>query len=291
MLHEREKRLLYWIIPIWIIGCIVVATWFTFHETTENIRDEIFNTKSEEGLSDKKIKNVQSYINKPTFSTYIEITGNCGPSLAEACQQAHVTTSSTSAVVVQLRSGIVLEVEDVLQNNEGTWYKVVFNEWIRYPERVSKGFYILDSENVRFFIDVGAEELTKETNPVTDKQIIVDRSDQMLYAYENGELVLTQSISTGIHSTPTPRGTFTVYKKTPSRYMQGPLPGISSDYYDLPGVPWNLYFTEQGGVIHGAYWHDQFGKPWSHGCVNVPQGAAEKLYRWADVGTPVFVRD
>jgi len=291
MLHEREKRLLYWIIPIWIIGCIVVATWFTFRETTGNLRNEIFNTQPETDLPAQKNKEVPSYVTKPAFSTYIEITGDCGPSLAEACQQAHVTTSSTSTVVAMLRSGIVLEVEDVLQTNEGVWYKVVFNEWIRYPERVSKGFYVLDSGQVRFFIDEGTILLDKDEQIETNKQIIVDRSDQMLYAYENGEIVLTQSISTGIRSTPTPRGTFTVYKKTPSRYMQGPLPGISSDYYDLPGVPWNLYFTEQGGVIHGAYWHDQFGKPWSHGCVNVPQGSAEKLYRWADIGTPVFVRD
>ena len=73
--------------------------------------------------------------------------------------------------------------------------------------------------------------------------------------------------------------------------MQGPLLGVSDQYYDLPGVPWDLYFTEQGGAIHGAYWHDKFGKRWSHGCVNLPLEEAKKLYEWADVGTPVVVRD
>ena len=73
--------------------------------------------------------------------------------------------------------------------------------------------------------------------------------------------------------------------------MQGPLPGISDQYYDLPGVPWNLYFTEQGAVIHGAYWHDHFGERWSHGCVNLPAEVAHKLYEWADLGTPVIVQD
>jgi lipoprotein-anchoring transpeptidase ErfK/SrfK len=91
--------------------------------------------------------------------------------------------------------------------------------------------------------------------------------------------------------TPTPRGTFTIYKKTPSRYMQGPLPGISDQYYDLPGVPWTLYFTQEGAAIHGAYWHNNFGQRWSHGCVNVSLTEAETLYRWADVGTQVIVRD
>ena len=102
---------------------------------------------------------------------------------------------------------------------------------------------------------------------------------------------MEEKVSTGIELTPTPRGNFTVFRKTPSRYMQGPIPGISDHYYDLPGVPWNLYFTEQGAVIHGAYWHDSFGTPWSNGCVNMPIASAEKLYKWADIGTEVVVRD
>ena len=73
--------------------------------------------------------------------------------------------------------------------------------------------------------------------------------------------------------------------------MQGPLPGISDQVYDLPGVPWNLYFTEDGGAIHGAYWHNNFGQPWSHGCVNVPLKEAEELYNWAEPGTVVTVTD
>ena len=98
-------------------------------------------------------------------------------------------------------------------------------------------------------------------------------------------------ISTGLELTPTPRGTFSVFKKTPSRYMQGPLPGLPYDYYDLPGVPWNLYFTHEGAVIHGAYWHNSFGSRYSHGCVNLPPDEAKKLYDWAVLGTTVIVQD
>ena len=82
-----------------------------------------------------------------------------------------------------------------------------------------------------------------------------------------------------------------VYKKTPSRYMQGPLPPISDQFYDLPGVPWNLYFTNEGGAIHGAYWHESFGEQRSHGCVNLPLDKAKELYLWAPLGTEVFVHD
>ena len=74
--------------------------------------------------------------------------------------------------------------------------------------------------------------------------------------------------------------------------MQGPLPNLSSrQVYDLPGVPWNLYFTSGGAVIHGAYWHTSFGTPYSHGCVNLLPADARKIYDWADVGTTVTVRD
>ena len=73
--------------------------------------------------------------------------------------------------------------------------------------------------------------------------------------------------------------------------MQGPIPDISEKQYDLPGVPWNLYFTEQGAVIHGAYWHNKFGQLWSSGCVNLPPEKAKKLYLWADLGMEVIVRD
>jgi len=52
-----------------------------------------------------------------------------------------------------------------------------------------------------------------------------------------------------------------------------------------------MYFTEAGGAIHGAYWHDKFGKQWSHGCVNLPPEKAEVLYHWAELGTAVTVRD
>jgi lipoprotein-anchoring transpeptidase ErfK/SrfK len=74
--------------------------------------------------------------------------------------------------------------------------------------------------------------------------------------------------------------------------MQGPLPYLKDQsYYDVPGVPWNLYFTQQGAVIHGAYWHNSFGTPYSHGCVNLPPDQAKKLYAWATIGTQVVVTD
>ena len=73
--------------------------------------------------------------------------------------------------------------------------------------------------------------------------------------------------------------------------MQGPIPGISAKEYDLPGVPWDIYFTKEGAAIHGTYWHENFGTRASNGCVNLPLEAARKLYEWAELGARVIVRD
>jgi len=224
-------------------------------------------------------------------SQYLEITEGCGPYFEGECVHVRSGPSTASSSVLKVRTGIVLKIAETLEHEGRLWHRVYFDEWIRYPERVSKQWYVED-DFVRVFSDRGIEERTPGAPIATStKRIEIDRGDQMLYAYEGDVLFMEESISTGREFTPTPRGAFTIYKKTPTRYMQGPLPGISDQYYDLPGVPWVLYFTNQGGAIHGAYWHDNFGKQWSHGCVNLPLDTAQKIYYWADIGTTVLVRD
>jgi lipoprotein-anchoring transpeptidase ErfK/SrfK len=149
----------------------------------------------------------------------------------------------------------------------------------------------VSADYTEVFYDNGVLEYA-DTSATGTKSIVVDRSDQTLKAYDNGELFMEAEISTGLELTPTPRGIFYIFRKTPSRYMQGPLPYlVDQQSYDLPGVPWNLYFTEGGAAIHGTYWHNNFGNQQSHGCVNMRPEEAEKLYRWAELGTKVTVRD
>ncbi len=116
----------------------------------------------------------------------------------------------------------------------------------------------------------------------TGKQIVVDISDQRVYAYENGVLVRNVLVSTGIWPFNTVLGDFSVYLKYDSQTMSGPG-------YFLPGVPWVMYFY-QSYSLHGTYWHNNFGTPMSHGCVNMPTPEAEWLYHWAEMGTPVHVQ-
>lgn len=229
-------------------------------------------------------------ITPPPLFQYIEVINSCGPYFDGICVNVRSGPSKEYPVVTRLRNSIVLKVGEKIEVNGEGWYKIIFDEWLRYPERITGDWYI-SAEYVRPFLDGGNHESTLDTNASSTKLIIINRSEQMIYAYEDSKIFMKEKISTGIELTPTPRGIFTIYKKTPTRYMQGPLPNISEKIYDLPGVPWNLYFTAEGAVIHGAYWHNKFGTPWSNGCVNLPPEKAKELYGWADIGTKVVVQD
>ncbi len=221
----------------------------------------------------------------PVVLDYIEIINSCGPYFGGSCVNLRSGPGEYFSSLLSLRDGVVLRTSGKVEVDGKTWYKVIFDEFVRYPERLSKSLYV-SADYVREF------SITKETVLAsTTKHILIDRSDQTLYAYDGDELFMKIKVSTGLALTPTPRGSFTIFDKVPSRYMQGPLPGISDQKYDLPGVPFTMYFTKEGGAIHGAYWHDKFGQTWSHGCVNLSLEEAKKLYDWAPLGTKVIVRD
>ncbi len=236
-------------------------------------------------------KNYPPPLTQATFTTgpYLEVTDSCGAHYGGECLRVRSGPGTDFPVVASLRNGMVLKIDETIIVDNVPWHKIIFDEWLRYPER-HKGDWYIAGTYVTVIETTGAHDISS-TTPTTTKSILVDRSEQMLYAYDGETLFMSATTSTGLDNTPTPRGTFTIYRKTPSRYMQGPLPNINSDdYYDLPGVPWNLYFTEGGAVIHGAYWHDKFGTKYSHGCVNLSPKDARKIYEWADLGTKVIVR-
>lgn len=230
---------------------------------------------------------------KPTASAgfpYIEIIDSCNWAYAGDCVNLRSGPGTDYPVVMQLRNNIVFKVTSTTTSGGRTWYKIGFDGEVHYPERVQGNWYVA-ADYTRLFYDPGLLATTTVANASSTKRIIIDRAKEMLYAYDGDALFMQQAISVGLELTPTPRGTFFVYRKMPDSYMQGPVPGVSDQYYDLPGVPWDLYFTNDGAAIHGAYWHNHFGQPWSHGCVNLPPAAAERLYEWADLGTLVIVQD
>ena len=118
----------------------------------------------------------------------------------------------------------------------------------------------------------------------TDEHWIdIDLGDQMLYAFDGDDLVGSFVVSTGTYLHPTVTGQYQVYVKYTYTDMRG------DDYY-LPDVPYTMYFYEGYG-IHGTYWHNNFGTPMSHGCVNMITSDAEWLFNWSSVGTIVNVHD
>ncbi|RMF31329.1 MAG: murein L,D-transpeptidase [Chloroflexi bacterium] len=136
-------------------------------------------------------------------------------------------------------------------------------------------------------------ELTPIAVGVPDKWIEVHLKEQRLIAYEGKREVFTCRVSTGtifrdalggLRDFRTPVGNHQVVRKTASRHMRGGTPGV--DFYDLPGVPFTTYFTWTGVAIHGTYWHNDFGRPRSHGCVNVPTDAALWVFRWTSPYVP-----
>jgi lipoprotein-anchoring transpeptidase ErfK/SrfK len=114
-----------------------------------------------------------------------------------------------------------------------------------------------------------------------ERWIDVDLSRQMVAAYEGDTLMNSFIVSTGTWQTPTVTGTYKIWIKLRSTTMTGP------GYY-LPNVPYAMYFYKGYG-LHGTYWHNNFGTPMSHGCVNLTIADAEWLYNFASVGTTVNV--
>lgn len=113
--------------------------------------------------------------------------------------------------------------------------------------------------------------------------IDIDISEQTLRAYQGRELVGAFLVSTGTWRTPTVTGQFEIYIKFRQDDMKGP------GYY-FEDVPYTMYF-HKGYGIHGTYWHDNFGSPMSHGCVNMSIDDAAWLFDFASEGTLVMVHE
>lgn len=120
-------------------------------------------------------------------------------------------------------------------------------------------------------------------NAETEKWIEVNLTEQKLIAYEGDSVYLETKVSSGLPWTPTPEGEFTIWGKFRYTKMEG---GSGKYYYYLPNVPYVMFFensdiaARKGYGLHGTYWHNDFGKPRSHGCINLPTSVAQQLFYW-----------
>jgi lipoprotein-anchoring transpeptidase ErfK/SrfK len=126
-------------------------------------------------------------------------------------------------------------------------------------------------------------------------QIYVSLRDQMMYVYEDGDLILSTAITSGRRDYETVRGTFKVYTKQRNKLMKSPFP---DEEYELWVDYWLGFYGAYG--IHDACnstdcWRTRFGGAsyvynGSHGCINTPYNAVRFIYNWARIGTTVHVR-
>lgn len=177
------------------------------------------------------------------------------------------------------------------------WYKI-------QDDRYDNTRYWVLARHVR---PIPAAELTPLSPTVTDKRIEVNLDEQKFRCFEGETLVLETLCSTGPYLRTengarifgTPRGDWAVDRKRPTRHMAADDEAGAG--FDLPGVPWVSYFHWWGTAIHGTYWHNDYGFPRSHGCINVPSTVAKWAFRWTmpspaltleitGAGTPVLVR-
>ena len=119
---------------------------------------------------------------------------------------------------------------------------------------------------------------------LTEKWVDVDLSHQRVTAYEGTRPVASFLISSGKARTPTVTGVFRIWAKISSQTMEGGSTA-AGDYYNLPGVQWVSYFYKDYS-FHGTYWHNNFGTPMSHGCINMTNRDAGWIYDWMGPENP-----
>jgi lipoprotein-anchoring transpeptidase ErfK/SrfK len=100
-----------------------------------------------------------------------------------------------------------------------------------------------------------------------------------LTAYEDDKLIFTTLISSGLRGYLTRMGLFHIWIRLVTDDMNGGMGG--PDAYAIPYVPFVMYFD--GSIsLHGAFWHDGFGFPHSHGCVNMSLTDAHWMFDWTE---------
>jgi hypothetical protein len=209
-----------------------------------------------------------------------EIGGGFWGEITVPTSWQHWQPSLKSRRYYDLAYGTVYRVIDRADEPDGrAWYRIV-------DDAAPKQAWWVQAAHVRRIQEHEFAPISPDVLP-EDKRIVVSIAGQVLTCYEGDIPVFSARIATGtsftddegnVHHFGTPSGERRVQRKTPSRHMIGGQD--INDFFDLPGVPWCTFFTLKGAAIHGTYWHNDYGRPRSHGCVNVTSDAAKWIYRW-----------
>lgn len=139
---------------------------------------------------------------------------------------------------------------------------------------------------------LSVDEVEPISPDVTDKRVEVRLLQQTLSCYEGQTEVFFCRVSTGdkfdkdgnpSKEWSTPVGAHSIWRKLVSVHMTG---GTTGGGYDIPGIGWTTLFSSNGVAIHSTFWHNGFGAPRSHGCVNARPEDAKWVFRWTHPATP-----
>ncbi|MCU0521351.1 MAG: L,D-transpeptidase [Anaerolineae bacterium] len=161
----------------------------------------------------------------------------------------------------------VYRVVNAAQAQDGAWYYQL-EQGITYN---TPGLWVPASAMRR----LSPEDLAPISPGRPDKRMEISITNETLTCFEGETPVFTTRTASGIYGLGTPFGEFTVLHKRFGWRMVG-------DDYDLPGVPFPVYITRSAVAIHGTYWHNDYGRRHSHGCLNVASRDARWIYRWVD---------
>ena len=160
---------------------------------------------------------------------------------------------------------------------EGTdkkaWYEIKEDKWSH-----TKTNSFISADQVRIVPESEFEAISP--NVPQAKWMEIDLKQQTTTAYEDDVPVYTARLASGTRGYDTPIGEHWIYVKIPGQRMFGGAASDSSSY-DLPAIPWVSYFTPIGHSFHGTYWHNDYGRPRSHGCANVLPLDAKWIFRWS----------
>jgi lipoprotein-anchoring transpeptidase ErfK/SrfK len=170
----------------------------------------------------------------------------------------------------------------LVQDSRGNpWYRILEDKW--------EFLFYAPAAHLRL---IPAAELSplSPTIPPMGKRLEIRTAEQVLVAFEWDRPIFMARVATGAKFSDgnysTQPGRHITFYKRPSRHMA--RGNLAANGYDLPGVPWISYITEDGVSLHGTFWHNDFGKPRSHGCINLTPKAAKWVYRWTIPYVPPF---
>lgn len=170
---------------------------------------------------------------------------------------------------------------DVITDKEG-------QKWYRVRDDKMKMEYYVNAEHLSPIAPEALAPISPHV-PAKDKRLEVRLGEQVVVAYEGSQAVFMALTASGGRfidgDYTTPKGRYMTNRKRPSRHMASEDLAAPTAY-DLPGVPWVSYLTLSGISFHGTYWHNDFGKPRSHGCINLSPAAARWIYRWSNPPVP-----